>query len=69
MPSPKDPQPLATAPRDRVIHVLTRDGVWVAAYWAHQNQAYVRWGDDKRRTLRVVAWREPTTTHRGRDTM
>lgn len=59
MPSRIDQQPIETAPRDHVIDVLTRDGVWVAAYWAHQNQAYVRWGDDERRTLRVVAWREP----------
>ena len=31
MPRRRDPQPLATAPRDRVIDVLTRDGLWVRA--------------------------------------
>ena len=41
-----------------MIDVLTRDGLWVEAYWALQNQAFVRWRDAERRTLRVLAWRE-----------
>lgn len=58
MPRRMDQQPVETAPRDRVIDVLTRDGVWVRAYWAQQTQAFVRWDDQERRTLRVTAWRE-----------
>ena len=49
-----------------MVDVLTSDGLWVNAYWALQNQAFVRLGDDERRTLRVVAWREPTARRANR---
>jgi hypothetical protein len=54
--------PIESAPPDetRIWVFLAGQGTWVEAYWAKQTQAWVRWGDPERRTLRrAMHWREP----------
>lgn len=60
------PKPISSAPRDgtRVRVYLDGEGAWVEAYWAQQTQAWVRWDDPERRTLRQVTRWLPSVDRR-----
>jgi hypothetical protein len=61
-------QPIDTAPRDgtRVMIFLAGEDAWTLGYWFRQTQAWVRWDDPDRYTLRrVTHWRPAAAPRRG----